>query len=163
MVWAGVGWGWGGARTIALCHGSVMGTRPGPVQGRAAFHRPHDSPQGLASLLSAFHQPRASSHPLRSRRMAAPSTVHDPRTRSLPPPRTALPCRTPAPQLIAAGKQAELLDRVYGVYVSYREGHDLVLVEGPGPLMGGTELDAQVGWVGGCTWGLRWLDASLVR
>ncbi|GIL76328.1 hypothetical protein Vretimale_5892 [Volvox reticuliferus] len=49
-----------------------------------------------------------------------------------------------AAQLIAAGKQAELLDRIYAAYVSYKEGHDVVLVDGPGQIMGDTELDAQV-------------------
>jgi hypothetical protein len=46
--------------------------------------------------------------------------------------------------MIANGQHGELLDRIYSAYVSYKEDHDLVLVEGPGPLMGGTELDAQV-------------------
>ncbi|EFJ49262.1 phosphate acetyltransferase [Volvox carteri f. nagariensis] len=49
-----------------------------------------------------------------------------------------------AARLIAAGKQAELLDRIYAAYVSYKEGHDVVLVDGPGQMMGDTELDAQI-------------------
>ncbi|EFJ50359.1 phosphate acetyltransferase [Volvox carteri f. nagariensis] len=49
-----------------------------------------------------------------------------------------------AARMIANGQHSELLDRIYANFVSYKEGHDLVLVEGPGPLMGGTELDAQI-------------------
>ncbi|GLC50353.1 hypothetical protein PLESTB_000369800 [Pleodorina starrii] len=49
-----------------------------------------------------------------------------------------------AARLIAAGKQAELLDRIYSSYMSYKTGHDVVLVDGPGQMMGDTELDAQV-------------------
>ncbi|KAG2494209.1 hypothetical protein HYH03_007567 [Edaphochlamys debaryana] len=49
-----------------------------------------------------------------------------------------------AARLLAAGKQADLLDKIYGQYAAYKEGHDLVLVEGPGPVMGGTELDAMI-------------------
>ncbi|GLC39613.1 hypothetical protein PLESTB_001956600 [Pleodorina starrii] len=49
-----------------------------------------------------------------------------------------------AARMIANGQLNELLDRIYSSYVSYKDDHDLVLVEGPGPLMGGTELDAQV-------------------
>lgn len=47
--------------------------------------------------------------------------------------------------MIAAGQHADLLDRIYSSYMSFKEGKDLVLMEGPGPLMGETELDAQVG------------------
>eukprot|EP00198_Chlamydomonas_reinhardtii_P002451 XP_001691787.1 phosphate acetyltransferase [Chlamydomonas reinhardtii] len=57
------------------------------------------------------------------------------------------PCPVPARlQLIASGKQSEVLDRIYAAYMAYKAGGelDLCLVEGPGPLMGGTELDAQV-------------------
>ncbi|KAG2450893.1 hypothetical protein HYH02_004725 [Chlamydomonas schloesseri] len=48
--------------------------------------------------------------------------------------------------LIANGKQPEVLDRIYAAYMAYKDGAelDLCLVEGPGPLMGGTELDAQI-------------------
>ncbi|GIL65714.1 hypothetical protein Vafri_19393 [Volvox africanus] len=49
-----------------------------------------------------------------------------------------------AAKMIANGYHSELLDRIYSAFVSYKEDHDLVLVEGPGPLMGGTELDAQI-------------------
>ncbi|PNW69941.1 hypothetical protein CHLRE_17g699000v5 [Chlamydomonas reinhardtii] len=53
---------------------------------------------------------------------------------------------TEAAQLIASGKQSEVLDRIYAAYMAYKAGGelDLCLVEGPGPLMGGTELDAQI-------------------
>ncbi len=47
--------------------------------------------------------------------------------------------------MIAAGQHADLLDRIYSSYMAFKEGKDLVLMEGPGPLMGETELDAQVG------------------
>ncbi|KAG2432638.1 hypothetical protein HXX76_008978 [Chlamydomonas incerta] len=49
-----------------------------------------------------------------------------------------------AARMIANGQHSELLDKIYSQYASYKEGQDLVLVEGPGPLMGGTELDAQI-------------------
>ncbi|KXZ42483.1 hypothetical protein GPECTOR_142g704 [Gonium pectorale] len=51
---------------------------------------------------------------------------------------------TEAARLIASGKTAELLDRIYASYASYKEGHDLVLMEGPGSGLGDTELDAHV-------------------
>lgn len=54
--------------------------------------------------------------------------------------------------MIANGQHSELLDKIYSQYASYKEGQDLVLVEGPGPLMGGTELDAQVRAGGGGEW-----------
>ncbi|KXZ55418.1 hypothetical protein GPECTOR_3g7 [Gonium pectorale] len=49
-----------------------------------------------------------------------------------------------AARMIADGHHADLLDRIYSAYVSYKEDHDLVLVEGPGHVMGETELDAQI-------------------
>ncbi|KXZ55429.1 hypothetical protein GPECTOR_3g8 [Gonium pectorale] len=51
---------------------------------------------------------------------------------------------TEASRLIASRQTAALLDRIYSAYVGYKEGKDLVLIEGPGSVMGETELDAQI-------------------
>jgi hypothetical protein len=80
--------------------------------------------------------------------------AHDP-ARGPPPARHALEARWPncaCVQMIADGQHADLLDRIYSAYDAYKHSHDLVLMEGPGPLMGETELDAQAGtgsWGGG--------------
>ncbi|KAG2499809.1 hypothetical protein HYH03_002105 [Edaphochlamys debaryana] len=49
-----------------------------------------------------------------------------------------------AARMIANGQNSDLLDRIYSAYVMYKEDKDIVIVEGPGPLVGGTELDAQI-------------------
>jgi BioD-like phosphotransacetylase family protein len=47
-----------------------------------------------------------------------------------------------AVQLVAAGRRAELLDRVYASFAAYRDLHDLVIVHGTS--IGGGKLDAEI-------------------
>jgi len=50
-----------------------------------------------------------------------------------------------AKQLITSGNMNQLLDKIYGRFVAYgEEGHEFVVLEGPGPILGGTELDAAI-------------------
>mmetsp|Transcript_19762 Transcript_19762/g.42933 ORF Transcript_19762/g.42933 Transcript_19762/m.42933 type:complete len:768 (-) Transcript_19762:957-3260(-) len=51
---------------------------------------------------------------------------------------------TEAQKMIGSGKLNDLLDKVYAGYASYKDQREFTVVEGPGPLLGGTELDAQV-------------------
>jgi hypothetical protein len=50
-------------------------------------------------------------------------------------------------QLIAFGNEEELLDRVYSAFSKYKRRRRLTVVEGPGVMMGDTELDARLALV----------------
>ena len=47
-------------------------------------------------------------------------------------------------QLVASGKQEELLDLIYNKYSKYKLNKQMTVIEGPGIMMGDTELDALV-------------------
>lgn len=47
-------------------------------------------------------------------------------------------------QLIVAGKQDELIDKIYSAFAKYRESKQISLLPGPGLFMGDTELDASI-------------------
>lgn len=47
-----------------------------------------------------------------------------------------------AVRLLAAGKRAELLDRIYASFATYRDMHDMVIVHGTS--LGSGKLDAEI-------------------
>lgn len=47
-----------------------------------------------------------------------------------------------AVRLVASGKRAELIDRIYASYMSYKDSHDVVLVQGTS--LGSGKLDAEI-------------------
>mmetsp|Transcript_620 Transcript_620/g.1655 ORF Transcript_620/g.1655 Transcript_620/m.1655 type:complete len:832 (-) Transcript_620:1455-3950(-) len=49
-----------------------------------------------------------------------------------------------AKQSISSGHNSAMLDKIFARYAAYCETHDFVVVEGPGPILGGTELDAAI-------------------
>lgn len=47
-----------------------------------------------------------------------------------------------AVRLVASGKRAELIDRIYASYMAYKDSHDVVLVQGTS--LGSGKLDAEI-------------------